>query len=101
LSLSLLRCQERATTISSLSCRQVTTTLPLLSIVVAQVVVRATAAGVHQGAQGAALHCHAQEALGAFTGTTSRYMALCVRAEPSLAQGAGHRLDERRDGLCM
>jgi hypothetical protein len=33
--------------------------------------------------------------------TTSRYMALCVRVEPSLAQGAGHRLDERRDGLCM
>jgi hypothetical protein len=80
----LFMCQEYAPTLSSLSCRQVIARPGLGALARGlqlhhrhdrlhqrdhagadwgQVVVRAAAARVRQGAQGAALHCHAQEAL--------------------------------------
>jgi hypothetical protein len=72
-----------------------------------EVVVRAAAAGVRQGAQGAALHCHAQEALvprppsqGLPRGTVHGSRSVFVLIEPSRAQGAGDGPDERRGGLC-
>jgi hypothetical protein len=95
-------------TLFSLSCRQVTASLDLVHLLVVsgsvitmtdsisetaleqiggQVVVRA-AAGVHQGSQEAALHCHAQEALAKAHGFVSRLNLVLLKvSEIDLMRG--------------